>query len=101
MSMVVWVLRYGPQANHEAIVQIKGIDHPWDGRIQKMRIETSPRGLKYVAGNEGNRHDVLLMEDAGLEVAVPGVRRAQVSYDKVLSAQGNRSMFLTEYMEQK
>jgi hypothetical protein len=100
-GVVVWVLRVGPQASQEAIVQITGIDNKWDRRIQKMKMEPTQRGMKYVSAAEGKRYDVLVMEDSGVELYVPGIRKTMVSYDKALSAQGNPEHFLTEYLAQK
>jgi hypothetical protein len=37
----VWMVRIGPESNHEVIIQVVGVDHPWDrvipaqGRIQR------------------------------------------------------------------
>lgn len=100
-GITVWVLRYGPQTNHEAIVQVVGIDHPLDGRIQKMGVEMTPRGLTYVVGKDGNRQNFLQVDEHGIELTMHGVRPTRLAYDKTLSAQGNRAMFLTEFTEQK
>jgi hypothetical protein len=97
----VRTLRIGPQANQEAIVQIIGIDHKWDGRIHKMKIEPTQRGRKYVTTADGQRYDVLVMDESGIDLNVPGMRTSTLSYDKALSAQGEPQHFLTEYLDQK
>lgn len=35
----VWTLRIGERAANEALVQIEGVDHDWNMRIQKMQVE--------------------------------------------------------------
>lgn len=101
-GIVVRTLRLGPQANQEALVQITGIDHQWDGRIQKTKIEPTQRGVKYVVFTDGMRYEVLVMDDAGTELNAPGIaRRTTVTYDKALSVQTEPQHLLTEYLEQK
>jgi hypothetical protein len=101
-GIVVRTLRVGPQANQEAIVQITGIDHKWDGRIQKMKMEPTQRGVKYVTTADGKRYDVLVMDDGGTELYVPGIaRKTTIIYDKALSAQTEPEHLLTEYLDQK
>jgi hypothetical protein len=101
-GVVVWVLRVGPQANQEALVQISGIDHESDRRIRKLKIEQTPRGVKYVDARDGKRYEILTMEDSRIELFAPGVAgRLTVSYDKALSAKGDPEHFLTEFLDQK
>lgn len=100
------VLRVGPLANKEALVQINGIDHPWDGQIHRLKIEPMQNGMKYVSVSGGKRFDVLQRsESAGapaFELAVPGLPgRTELVYDRELSAEGNAQHFLSQYLEQK
>ncbi|MGP1684065.1 MAG: hypothetical protein ACTS8S_17230, partial [Giesbergeria sp.] len=68
----VWTLRIGAAEKKEAIVQITGIDHAWDMRIQKMKVEASQRGNTYVATVDGKRFVVLVMEGDAGELYLPG-----------------------------
>ena len=105
-GVTVWVLRFGPVADKEALVQINGIDHPWDGRVQRMKIEQMQSGVKYVASSGGKRLDVLWRSELPgaptLELAVPGMPgRTALAYDKAVSAESDAQHFLTKYLEQK
>lgn len=100
-GVLVWLLRVGPPANQESLVQIVGIDHKWDLRILKLKREATQRGVKYVLDADGRRYDVLVMEEGATELFIPGLRKTDLSYDKQQSAHGNAEQFLTEYLEQK
>jgi hypothetical protein len=101
-GIVVRTLRVGHPSNQEALVQITGIDHKWDGRVHKAKIEPTHRGVKYVMTVDGKRYDVLEIDDSGTELHAPGIaRRTLVTYDKTLSVQVEPQHLLTEYLEQK
>ena len=102
-GITVWTLRVGATEKSEALVQITGIDHPWDMRIQKMKVEPSQGGNTYLATVDGKRFSVLVMEGASGQLYVPGSGEAQstLTYNKDLSEQGNPEHFLTEYLQQK
>ncbi|MCS3473154.1 hypothetical protein M2401_006923, partial [Pseudomonas sp. JUb42] len=38
-GMKVWTLRIGARAANEALVQVEGVDHDWNLRIRKMKVE--------------------------------------------------------------
>lgn len=101
-GITVWTLRVGAADKSEALVQITGIDHAWDMRIQKMKVEPSQRGNNYLATVDGKRFVVLAMEGASGELYLPGKGDAQTTlvYSKTLSEQGNPEHFLTEYLQQ-
>lgn len=98
----VWTLRVGAVHKNEAIVQIGGIDHAWDMRIQKLRMEPSQRGTNYVATVEGKRFVVLTMEGGWGQLYLPGSgeEKTTLIYSKTLSEQGNAEHFLTDYLKQ-
>ncbi len=102
-SVKIWTLRIGPVAKNEAIVQITGIDHPWDMRIQKMHLEPSQQGTNYVATVDGKRFVVLTMRGSSGQLYLPGSNdpKASFSYSENLSKEGNAEFFLTDYLEQK
>jgi hypothetical protein len=97
----VSVVRIGPLANQEALIKIKGIDHHWDQRIHRTKIEQMQRGKKYVATIDGKNYDVLVMDDRAIELYVPGLGRSTLTYDKPLSAQDKAEFLLTDYLNQK
>jgi hypothetical protein len=101
-GIAVRVLRVGPNASQEALVQITGVDHRWDGRIQKMHIEPTQRGVTYILASEGKRLAVLNMEEARVELLAPTLSGpTPLSYDRELSQQGNAQHFLSAYLEQR
>jgi hypothetical protein len=98
----VWTLRIGPVEKNEAIVQIAGIDHPWDMRIQKMQTEPSSRGTNYVATVDGKRFVVLVMNESSGELYLPSTNKTvRIGYSKSLSEEGNAEHFLTDFLEKK
>lgn len=102
-GVVVWVMRIGPPASREALVQIGGIDHQWDQRIQKMTLEpTAINGTKYVVISDGQRREVLTVDQGRAELAVPGMpEKPMLTYDKSRSEQEKPESFLTAFQEQK
>lgn len=99
----VWTLRIGAVDKNEALVQITGIDHAWDMRIQKLKVEPSQPGNNYVATVEGKRFVVLAMKDGSGQLYLPGKGDATTSlvYSETLTEQGNAEHFLTDYLQQK
>ena len=101
-GFVVWVMRYGPPESQEALVQINGIDHPWDGQILHAKVEPMQSGVKYVVEAKGKRSDVLAIDSHSVELFITGQRwTSMLTYDKKLSEQGQPQAFLTQYLEQK
>ena len=96
----VWMLRIGPTAQNEALVQIGGVDHDWDMGIQKMKLEPGQRGTKYVTTVDGKRFVALTLESSWGEVYLPGRNNSQaVYYSKQLSEQSNAEFFLTDFLK--
>lgn len=100
-SANVWVLRIGARADNQALVQITGIDHDLNGKIEKYQVEKTDKDTRYVTQINGQRY-VLLRIDSGFgELYLPGEAKAMpVSYDKGLSSAGNPEHFLTDYLNQ-
>lgn len=98
----VRILRIGPHASGEALVQVTGIDHGWDGRMMKMKIEATQQGYKYVFASGGKTYDILDFSDSdGLTLLVPGMRRrAMLQYALDKSSASIPQHMLTEYQEQ-
>ncbi|MEO5561577.1 MAG: hypothetical protein ABIO49_16535 [Dokdonella sp.] len=101
-GITVWTLRIGAVDKSEALVQITGIDHPWDMRIRKLKVEPSQHGNNYVATVDGKRFVVLAMEGESGQLYLPGSGEAQskLIYSKTVSEQGNPEHLLTEYLKQ-
>lgn len=90
--------RIGPDNNHEALLQIGGIDHAWD---MKIKVEPAGKSDRYIAQVDGKPFVVLILTNGSAEVYLPGVKKVySVGYSKELSEQGNSERFLTDYLQQ-
>ena len=96
----VWTLRIGERAANEALVQIEGVDHDWDMRIQKMQVEKTTKDTRYSTTIDGKKFVVLVVQSGwGGELYLPGEPQpVQVGYSEGLSHQGNAQAFLTDYL---
>jgi hypothetical protein len=101
-GLKVWVLRVGPRTANEALVQIGGVDHDWNMKIQKMAMDVVREQPRYGLTVKGEKFVVLILDgEGGGELYLPGESRARhVSYSADLSEQGNPEAFLTDYLEQ-
>jgi hypothetical protein len=100
-GLQVWTLRVGPRSANEFLVQLTGVDHPWEKHIFKTKAEPGSGGAtKYVI--EGKDYVVLVLNDGGYGEAYlpPKDKALSVSYDDSLSSQGNPEAFLTDYLKQ-
>ncbi|MBA6118970.1 MULTISPECIES: hypothetical protein [Pseudomonas] len=96
----VWTLRVGERSANEALVQIEGVDHDWNMRIQKMSVEKTSKDTRYFTTVDGQRFVVLIIQgNWGGELYLPGEAQAlMVGYSEGLSNQGNAQAFLTDYL---
>ncbi|KTT17721.1 hypothetical protein IRZ81_06635 [Pseudomonas putida] len=99
----VWTLRIGDRAANEALVQVEGVDHDWDMRIQKMHVEKTAKDTRYWTDVDGKKFVVLIVQGMwGGELYLPGeAQPRQVGYSEGLSHQGNAEAFLTDYLAAK
>ncbi|SDI09099.1 hypothetical protein SAMN05216588_11165 [Pseudomonas flavescens] len=96
----VWTLRIGERSEHQALVQLEGIDHDWNLRIQKMSMEKTSSGTRYFTSVDGNKYVVLVLQDGWGELYLPGEDQTMsISYDENLSRQGDAQAFLTDYLQ--
>ena len=103
----VYLTRIGPHQANQAIVQVVGIDHDWDGKIQKMDISevsnTSDERRFSLKVKDKTYNMVLVLKRNGEGLLyLPGNREPyRISYDKALSGQANAQYFLTDYLKQQ
>lgn len=97
----VWTLRIGERSANQALVQVEGVDHDWDMRIQKMQVEKTDKDTRYVTTVDGHRFVALIVQGVwGGELYLPGQGQPlQVGYSEGLSSQGNPDAFLTDYLD--
>ena len=97
----VWTLRYGERSDDQALVEINGIDNDWNKRIQKMDVVKTNKDTRYSTTVDGNKYVALIIQGNHGELYVPGEQQAMsLSYDDVLSNEGNAQHFLTDYLQQ-
>ncbi|WP_390216420.1 hypothetical protein [Brenneria goodwinii] len=97
----VWTLRIGEPAESQALVQITGIDHDWNGKIQEMNVEKLSNSTRYWLNVNNNKFVVLILNQGYGELYLPGeAQPVHIGYSKDLSDQGNAQAFLTDYLQQ-
>ncbi|UQY36266.1 hypothetical protein K8U54_07240 [Pseudomonas fulva] len=96
----VWTLRIGARSDNQALVQVEGVDHDWDLRIQRMDVEKNAEDTRYSTQVDGKKFVVLLVRNGWGELYLPGeAKPMMVGYDNGLSEQGNAQAFLTDYLQ--
>ncbi|MGL4212328.1 MAG: hypothetical protein ACRCSA_05065 [Morganella morganii] len=100
---MVWTLRIGERSANESLVQVEGVDHEWNLKIQKMAVEVTNKDTRYYINNNGNKFIALIIKNKCCgELYLPGESQpTNVGYSKELSEEGNAQVFLTNYMEQQ
>ncbi len=113
-QLSVTVVRYGPKANKQALVELAGLDHPWNRRIFLANVVDVARR----AGEVKNSYWIqlagkpwgLVAQDLGyggpmLNLCEDGDTgknvRYPIYYSKELSEQSNAQFMLTAYLEQE
>lgn len=98
----VWMVRIGPENNHEVIIQVVGVDHPWDRVITKHKAEFNGMREKYTTTVNGNEWGTFVVTEARGELYLPDTGRSyKVSYNEALASQGNPQHFLTDFLKQE
>ena len=98
----VWIARIGPKANQEALVQISGIDHKFDGRVLRAKLVSSANGanVKYTATVDGQSYELLTVEGTRATLRITGAPwSSDLSYDKTLVNDRAPQHLLTDYLE--
>uniref|UniRef100_A0A060SYI3 ARAD1C01430p n=1 Tax=Blastobotrys adeninivorans TaxID=409370 RepID=A0A060SYI3_BLAAD len=96
-------LRYGSRGDKQALVQITGADHNWDGKILLANVEHKGARNDYSVEVDGKEFVVLILyqqHNRG-ELYLPGESgHRYISYSHDLSTQDNAQSFLAEYLKQ-
>ncbi|POP71261.1 hypothetical protein CXB35_06360 [Pseudomonas syringae] len=101
-GMKVWTLRIGARAANESLVQVEGVDHDWNLRIRKMKVEETAKDTRYSTEVNGQKFVALILQDCYGELYLPDENQElNVGYSEGLSSQGNAQAFLTDYLNQK
>ncbi|WP_374360321.1 hypothetical protein [Pseudoduganella danionis] len=98
----VWITRFGAKENHEALVQITGIDHKLDGRVLRAKevAQTGGNGVNYIATVDGKTYDLLAVQRGKAELLMTGMAwTSELRYDRALADQRPPEHLLTDYLE--
>lgn len=97
----VWVTRYGPKEQQEALVQIVGIDHPLDGKVLRANMQPGDqdRMTKYFTTVNGAKIEVLRLRGERGTLLLTGVPfTTDLSYDKTLVSERPPQHMLTDFL---
>ncbi|MFC0168318.1 hypothetical protein ACFFKC_09515 [Pseudoduganella danionis] len=98
----VWITRLGAKENHEALVQISGIDHKLDGRVLRAKevVQTGGNSVNYIATVDGKSYDLLAVQRGKAELLITGMAwTSELRYDKALADQRPPEHLLTDFLE--
>lgn len=98
----VWIARFGPKENQEALVQISGIDHKLDGRVirAKMVPSVGNGSVKYTATVDGQAYELLSVDGTKAMLRVTGAPwSSELCYDKSLVDDRPPQHLLTDYLD--
>lgn len=98
----VWVARFGPKENQEALVQISGIDHKFDGRVIRAKVIPGLGGnsVKYVATVDGQAYELLHAQAGKAQLLVTGTAwPSELCFDKSLVDDRPPQHLLTDYLD--
>jgi len=100
-GVIVWTLRVGERSANEALVQVEGIDHDWNMKIQKMQVEKTSRDTRYSVNLNGNKFTALIIKNKCCgDLYLPGEEQpTSVIYSEEVSHAGNAQAFLTDYLQ--
>lgn len=102
---VVWMMRIGPKAENEALVQVSHVDNDIDGQIFRCKVKALQEGEKsYTAVIKGESFELLRLKEGNGSLHIPDESAAwSVAYSNELSDSdvANPEHFLTAYQNQQ
>ena len=102
---VVWMMRIGPKAENEALVQVSHVDNDIDGQIFRCKVKALQEGEKsYTAVIKGESFELLPLKEGNGSLHIPDESAAwSVAYSNELSDSdvANPEHFLTAYQNQQ
>ncbi|MDQ9285594.1 hypothetical protein KJD95_15175 [Escherichia marmotae] len=102
---VVWMMRIGPKAENEALVQVSHVDNDIDGQIFRCKVKALQEDEKsYTAVIKGESFELLRLKEGNGSLHIPDESAAwSVAYSNELSDSdvANPEHFLTAYQNQQ
>ena len=97
----VSIVRIGAPEKAEALLQIVGIDHTWDGKIFKVQVRSTKTRNIYFVDQKGQEFQIALINDGYGSLHLPDLNKEiALHYAKDLSRSANSEHFLTAYLNQ-
>lgn len=114
-GLMITTVRLGEESKNEALVKVSGIDHPWNNKVFKAKMNkyksnsaSNNFNIEYEIEWKGKKHKVLIGsgESVGLFTAyiIPfGSQQIEhrLNYDVGQSNYTSAERLLTEYLEQQ
>ncbi|EBH9037635.1 TPA: hypothetical protein N2G15_002818 [Salmonella enterica] len=101
---VVWMMRIGPKAANEALIQISHVDNDIDGQIFLCKVKALQEGEKsYSTTIKGESFELLRLKGGNGSLHIPDEQATwSVAYSNELSDSdvANPEYFLTAYQKQ-
>lgn len=102
---VVWMMRIGPKASNEALIQVSHVDNDIDGQIFRCKVKALQDGEKsYTAVINGEDFELLRLKEGKGSLHIPDESATwSVNYSNELSDSdiANPEHFLTAYQNQQ
>ncbi|BAX15070.1 TPA: hypothetical protein ACM4JE_001736 [Escherichia coli] len=102
---VVWMMRIGPKASNEALIQVSHVDNDIDGQIFRCKVKALQEGEKsYTAVIKGKSFELLRLKEGNGSLHIPDEQATwSVAYSNELSNSdvANPEHFLTAYQNQQ
>lgn len=103
-GIIVSLLRYGYEENHEFLLKIENIDHPWNHKIFKLKRHGDDLNAKYWTYQDGAPKGILLASGrsyGGYKVFLKNRNSGiYLKYDEALSGRSAPKELLNEYLQQ-
>lgn len=101
---MVWVMRIGPKAANEALIQVSYVDNDIDGQIFRCKVKALQEGEKsYSTVIKGESFELLRLKGGNGSLHIPDEQATwSVAYSNELSDSdvANPEYFLTAYQKQ-
>ncbi len=108
-NLQITTLRLGKPENNEVLFEIFGIDHPFDKKILKAKLNENGRNLEHIIQYEGKDWTIAIKQTDSygdnFTVFLPNkgkkLSEFRIQYSKELSNQCTPEFLLTAFLEQK
>lgn len=105
-GVIVTIMRIGDDKSNEALVAIEGVDHSWDRKIFKAKVNSYDNKKDFTISVKGKSFTALTWRDGRYILMLPKENAIEqmefyLAYSKDLSGECKPEWLLKEYKEQK